>query len=159
MKDVATLDHFTSQETLAFICISHPIYRTKVLSMKGTFYTKDSAQTLLKKACIQGGADYHGRIASIRERFEYNRCTPLSVDPDYGIFAFPTCSPTHPDCIWLFDSHIHSYRKISNNETEIIFTNKQTLVAKISIDFLRKQMEKTAYCIRHWGKRDFMLDE
>lgn len=144
--------------TEAIACINHPIYRTMIYDRKGIYYSRKSAKSILKKACINGGATYEGRITHIRQIFGYDRRTPLPVDPAYSIYTFPTCSPINLQCAWLFDSHIHSYEYITNKTTKITFDSGHTLIANISIDFLRTQMEHTAFIVRHYGKREFLLE-
>lgn len=155
MEPQAVLNYKVYDGTEAFACINHPIYPTKIYDETGVYYTKQSIHSLLDEACIHGGADYNGRINSVRKKFKYKRLTPLPLDPYYGIYAFPTCSPKTKDCVWVFDSHVHSFKQISNNNIEVTFESGNTLVATISKDFFKEQLENTSLCARHFFKRAY----
>lgn len=141
--------------TEAIANIDHHTYRTIAFDINGIFLTKQSTHSILEEACLQGGADYNGRIKSIRQKFKYFRLTPLAIDPDNNIFAFPTSSPKNKDSVWIFDIHVHSFKRISKDIIEVTFESGHTLEANISKDFFKEQMENTSLCARHMFKREY----
>lgn len=81
---------------------------------------------------------YEGWIKANRHNLKQRKKMPILISND-GVAAFPTNSPSHPDCIWIFN---HDYRteKTSPDKTRIICEKYgTTLELDISIHTLGKQ--------------------
>lgn len=155
MEPVAIAHYKVSPGTEAMASIDHITYRTIAFDINGIFLTTQSIHSILEEACLEGGADYKGRIKSVRQKFKYFKLTPLAIDPDNDIFAFPTSSPKNKDSVWIFDMHVHSFKQISEDIIQITFESGHTVEASISKKFFKEQMENTSLCARHMFKRDY----
>ncbi|HFH8171735.1 TPA: competence protein ComK, partial [Streptococcus agalactiae] len=69
--------------------------------------------------------------------------------------AFPTESPSSPNCIWLFYNHIHDieFFKKSKKAT-IYFSNGTTTTIHISPHKLKQQLLKSGYVLSRMNMQD-----
>ncbi len=92
--------------------------KTHIITKNGAFTSKKPQLELLDLACMRYFSTYEGRIRASRWHTNYQKKTPLCIAENL-IEAFPTRSPSHPECMWIF-----------NHYFEIIpYTSKQSILA------------------------------
>jgi competence protein ComK len=122
----------------------HDVYQTIILDQSGeAFLTERPMMELINEACIQNGASYDGRVQAVRHVLPYLRKTPLMISKEPHIFAFPTMSPKHYECTWLFYLHIESFSQ-SQGKTYVHFKNGCSLEVSCSLKMLHTQRERVA---------------
>ena len=137
-----------NKQTYALIPIAHLEYNTLVLEEKRKIYVKQTPKQIIHESCLKGGASYEGRRKAVMYKTNIQRKVPIPIDPLQDIFAFPTHSPDHFHCHWIFPNHILSSASLpkSRYETTITFKNKETITLPISRTSLEKQIHRTSYC-------------
>ena len=81
---------------------------------------------------------YEGRVKATRYNLKQHKKTPILISSD-GVAAFPTKSPSLPECVWIFN---HDYRTefVSVGKTKIIYEQYGiSVVLDVSIHTLEKQ--------------------
>ncbi|TLS36535.1 competence protein ComK [Pseudalkalibacillus caeni] len=146
------VDYEININTMAILPAKHLVYQSIVIEPSGRYYVKETVKQLLTRACLEGGSTYEGRKIAVIHHFHYEQKTPIPVDPNQSIYAFPTESPTQIECCWIFYSHV---RRIipRNNECTIEFKNKTTLDVRVSEHQIRKQRERAGNCMSHFSNR------
>jgi competence protein ComK len=140
-----------TSRTMAVYPAYHEKYRSIILNRSGeTIYSERSIKELIDEACMIGGASYDGRVKAVRHVFPYHKKTPLMVSEKPSIFAYPTMSPKHYKCIWLFCSHIEDFSRIKG-KTFVHFKNGCMLEVACSVKVLRTQMERAAATMNHFA--------
>lgn len=130
----------------------HPEYETIIYDQKGTYYSKKKEVDLLNEACIlKDGADYSGKVKAIRTVLEYTKKTPLIISLQESIYTFPTKSPDHFDCRWVFPQHIYKYDD-KNGKNRVIFNNGEQFDINCSPYTFRKQWYRSSHCIIYYSK-------
>ncbi|WP_375709440.1 competence protein ComK [Niallia sp. NCCP-28] len=69
------------------------------------------------------------------------------------MYAFPTHSPNHLNCHWIFFQQIESLQKLpasinSTGSTKVLFKNGQELLLTESLYTIEKQMYRTWICVK-----------
>ncbi|MFL8939025.1 competence protein ComK [Rossellomorea oryzaecorticis] len=137
--------------TMAMYPAYHEVYQTILLDLSGKeIFSEKPMLRLIKEACMSNGASYDGKIKAVRHALRYHRKTPLMISKEQNIYAFPTMSPEHYDCIWLFHLHIKEFTS-SGNTTLIHFKNGFSFEIKSSIDVLNKQRERSATLMNYFA--------
>lgn len=124
-------------------------YSSKVIETKREIFLKDSPLDLIKRGCLGGGAGLEGRLESVTLFTGIERKIPVPIFPDQGIYCFPTHSPKHNDCCWIFPAHIRRTMANKNNPKQsiVVFKNNLSIILDIPHEALQKQIHRTAYCV------------
>ncbi|WP_100374091.1 competence protein ComK [Bacillus sp. FJAT-45037] len=122
---------------------------TLVLEGHQTLYVKETAIQMIKRACIEGGATYDGRRQAVSELTRAQNKIPIPINTTSQIYAFPTHSPTHLECVWLFYHHIKSFHPhpFEPAKTIVQLYNNNPLTIDISYPSFERQMQRTSYCM------------
>lgn len=136
--------------TVALFPAYHHSYQTIILDLAGRkIYSEKPALDIINEACLHDGASYEGKIQAVRHALPYLRKTPLIINKDQHIYAFPTMSPHKYECVWLFHLHIQSFSQ-NQNKTTITFTNGRRAEVNCSIKVLNRQRERAAATMNHF---------
>ena len=128
----------------------HHIYQTIILDQSGEkMYSTQSVMEILEEACMVNRSSYSGRIKAVRHALHYHKKTPLMINPQEFIYAIPTMSPKHYDCIWLFCLHIDTFSS-AEGKTYVHFKNGNTLEVNCSKRVLTTQRERAAATMNHF---------
>ncbi len=97
-----------SNSTMMLEPCKHPSYYTKVIDSSGNhLYSCQTALQLIKKSCLTNvHSTYQGRRKAVQTNFHFKQNVPIPINHREYICAFPTESPSSPNCIWLFYNHI-----------------------------------------------------
>jgi competence protein ComK len=137
--------------TMAMYPVYHSVYQTILLdSNRGKIFSEKTIMELISEACMEDGASYDGKIQAVRHALPYLRKTPLIINKEQQIYAFPTMSPTKFDCIWLFHLHIKKFTSFQEY-TIITFINGTTLKINCSIKVLMRQRERAAVTMSYFA--------
>ncbi|MFD1739515.1 competence protein ComK [Bacillus salitolerans] len=140
-----------SPTTLAILPAYHITYQSRIYDLKGEIYCEKPPIKLIEKACLEGGSSFDGRKKALQYKKSFYQCPPIPINPLEDIYAFPTCSPTSHDCIWLFYEHISGFHSRLDS-TVITFYNGQSLEVPVSLAVIRNQMARTESCIVSFSK-------
>jgi competence protein ComK len=113
--------------------------KTKVVTAHGEFYSQLPALQLLDKACMLYASTYDGRVKATRHNLKQYKKTPILISGENGVAAFPTKSPSHPECAWIFN---HDYRIefVSATRTRIVYDQHNVAIElDVSIHIMEKQ--------------------
>jgi competence protein ComK len=140
-----------TSRTMAVYPAYHEKYRSIILNRSGeTIYSEKSIKDLIDEACIRGGASYEGRVKAVRHMLSYHKKTPVMISEGPHIIAYPTMSPQHYSCIWLFCSHIENFSR-TKGKTFVHFKNGSMLEVSCSVKVLRTQMERAAATMNYFA--------
>ena len=101
-------DIIISNSTMMLEPYKHPYYRTKIIDSSGNhLYSCQTALQLIKQSCLTNvHSTYQGRRNAVQTNFKFKQNVPIPINHREYICAFPTESPSSPNCIWLFYNHI-----------------------------------------------------
>ncbi|MEL3970889.1 competence protein ComK [Rossellomorea oryzaecorticis] len=143
--------------TVALFPSYHHAYQTIIVDLSGKkVWSKKPAKEIINEACLDDGASYEGKIKAVRHALPYHRKTPLIINKDQHIYAFPTMSPDKYDCIWLFHLHILEISQ-TQNKTYITFINGYKLEVNCSVKVLNRQRERAAVTMNHFAFKNKKL--
>lgn len=121
-------------------------YSTIVLSSKGKRYVKKPPFDIIKESASKTFLTYEGSVHVIREKLGFKYKVPLPINTALGIYAIPTMSPSHPDCIWLFYHRIKDIDDINGKsdlyKSNVHFVGGTSLLLPTSYYSLNKQMRR-----------------
>ncbi|MGO1057855.1 competence protein ComK [Planococcus sp. FY231025] len=143
--------HFIDRSTLYLMSFFETERRTKIVTKHGVMYSPLSAMQLIDRTCMLYASTYEGRVKANRHNLKQHKKTPILISND-GVAAFPTKSPSHPECIWIFN---HDYRteKVSPGKTRIIYEKYGiTLDLDVSIHTLEKQRTRMYEMLYYYMK-------
>jgi competence protein ComK len=146
-------EYFANEQTNALLPTKQKDYRAIVLSAFEKYYVKGSPFDIVKASCERDFTTYEGRVDAVKSRTVYRKKLPTPINTARKIFAFPTMSPNHSDCIWLFYHRIQAIKELKSqprNEHQSIvqFTDGSHLPLSISFYTLKKQYTRTAHCVK-----------
>lgn len=143
--------HFIDRSTLYLMSSYETEGKTKVVTTHGVMYSSLSAVQLIDRTCMLYASTYEGRVKANRYNLKQHKKTPILISND-GVAAFPTMSPSHPDCIWIFN---HDYRteKVSPGRTRIIYEKYGIVLdLDVSIHTLEKQRTRMYEMLYYYMK-------
>lgn len=117
-------------------------FKSIILTSDGPIYSELKPSEVMQLFCVLHGASYKGREEATRilSNFRFNKKVPVMIaSPD--VAAFPTCSPSHLDCVWIFNQPM-SFVEISETRTLIVFGDGQKLEVSVSVSLLEKQCSR-----------------
>lgn len=154
MKENVLLTYEINSDTIALLPAFHHEYHTIVIERNDTLYIKQTPMEIIKEACLEGGSTYEGRRMAVSNKTGIHNKIPIPIHPQKGIYAFPTLSPRHFECIWIFQHHIKSIKKDAKSHkcSIIVFKTYQELTVNITYSILENQMLRTAYCMTRFSR-------
>jgi competence protein ComK len=129
--------------------------KSKIVTKEGVFYSSYSALALINKACMLYASTYEGRVKATRHNLHQHKKTTILISED-GVAAYPTKSPTHPECVWIFNQE-YRMESLSPTKTRLIYDQyKVSAEVNVSLHTLQKQRtrmyEMLYYYMRVRGK-------
>ena len=70
---------------------------------------------------------------------------PIAIAPSSSIFFFPTTSPLRPQCIWLSHDHVMSFSRLNQQQTTVMFRNKQSIAIHMSSGSFENQLPSNSF--------------
>lgn len=117
-------------------------YRSVIFTADQVLYSESKPAEILNGICLLYGASYKGREEATRKlsQNQYKKKVPVMIATPF-VAAFPTTSPQHSQCIWLFN-HPMTYISLDSHQTRIVFPNGKSVEAEISLAMLHKQRSR-----------------
>ena len=141
--------------TMALIAAKHMSYQTIILDARGVYVSTVPIISMMKMACNEVFSNYKSRRDVGRDYFNHYKKSPIVIDHEKGIYAWPTKSPSSPDCMYIFQEHVTS---IDNQKYPTIsFSNKMTLQLNCSNFTYNKQKDRAAVQMLHYQFRHKQL--
>lgn len=139
-------DYLVGTKTMGLREANHPEYATIIYDTRGIYSSRKTSLQLLNEACILiGGADYQGKIKAIQYKFGYSKKTPLIICLLETVYAFPTKSPTHYDCRWVFPGHVKDI-VWENGRYYSAFKNGLKMEINCSLHTYKEQEKRASHC-------------
>ncbi|WP_017726090.1 competence protein ComK [Halalkalibacterium ligniniphilum] len=149
-------DYEVNQETLALCPHFHPEYQTKVLETSGVYYVKGKPLDLLKRNCKQFGASLRGRQEWAAYVMNKSYKLPILVQEHHNLLAFPTHSPRHTACTWIFVNQFPDIKTAAQKQKSLVqFPNGTELTVDVSYPSLNRQMQQGFACLGYFLGRRF----
>ncbi|MGR3765909.1 competence protein ComK [Rossellomorea sp. NS-SX7] len=140
-----------TMDTMAIYPAYHERYQSVILNQSGNhIFSKRPVMDLLDDVCMRNGASYDGRVKAVKHVLPYFRKTPVIISEDPYILAFPTMSPQHYECTWLFCYHIEKFSLI-NGKTYVNFKNGSLLEVSCSVKVLQTQLERASATLTYFA--------
>ncbi|MEH6944179.1 competence protein ComK [Bacillus sp. JJ722] len=117
---------------------------SQIFELYDEFIVLEKPITIIKTSCEYFGSSYEGRREGTRNLTGYTHKAPIVIDQSSSIFFFPTTSPAKESCEWVAHNHIDIFMKDHNNETVLIFSNKQKIQLSVSYSTFETQVARTA---------------
>lgn len=117
-------------------------YRSVIFTAEDVHYSEMKPADLIDGICLLHGASYRGREEATRRlsQDQYKKKVPVIIfEP--SVAAFPTSSPQHSQCIWLFN-HPMTFISMNSQRTKIVFPNGESVEAEASLAMLHKQRSR-----------------
>ncbi|CAH2463299.1 MULTISPECIES: competence protein ComK [Bacillus] len=150
-------DIFISSSTMMLEPCKHPYYRTKMIDSSGNpLHSCQTAIQLIKKSCLTHvHSTYQGRRRAVQINFKLKQNVPIPINHKEYICAFPTESPSSPNCIWLFYNHIEEIEfSKKTNKANIHFFNGTTITIQIGSHKLQQQFFKSGHILSRMNIKD-----
>lgn len=149
MNEQVLENYEINEKTMAVLSAAHTDYYSIILEGSRKLYVKKTPMELIKTACLEGGAGYNGRRASVTYRTGIQRKVPIPINEVKNIYAFPTQSPSQFGCHWIFPSHIRNLAidPYTKNGCLVIFKNNKIISIDVSIKSMEKQIHRTSHCV------------
>lgn len=147
-----------TRETKAIYLCDTGYYRSKIFEKNETFYSVRSPMRILDDDCLGHGSSLEGREKAVEKILKTRSKLPVPVNPDKGIYLFPTLSKRNKDCIWLSYYQIDDYDEV-NDRTLVTFQDGTYLYVKVSEAVLDLQFKRTSQVIAQLNRdKIFGLD-
>lgn len=133
------LDENLIDQSVLFIVSSFENgYKSKIVKKDGVFYSSYSALTLINRACMLYASTYEGRVKATRHNLQQHKKTTLLISED-GLAAYPTKSPNHSECVWIFNQD-YRIESLTPTTSRLIYDQYQVSVeVNVSMHTLQKQ--------------------
>ncbi|PLR80931.1 hypothetical protein CVD25_19740 [Bacillus canaveralius] len=116
---------------------------SQVIEGKKNFLVKVPPRKLLNECLEYYGDSMIGAVRGTRAILGNIRMAPIKIHADVELYWFPTLSPRKNSCIWLTPAHIIDFIYISENRTEVVLTEGNTVTIDMTIRRLIKKRQVT----------------
>ncbi|WEG18942.1 competence protein ComK [Alkalihalophilus pseudofirmus] len=150
-----------NRHTLAIMPAYHTDYETIVYENHQIYYVAESSLSMIKRACIEGGATYDGRRTAVSEITRAQSKVPIPIDTIDQIYTFPTHSPTKLECSWFFYHHIRTFMPDPDHAAKTIITFRNSIQLTIDATYatIERQIQRTSYCILRLTYRPYKTEQ
>ncbi|TFG82235.1 MAG: hypothetical protein E4G74_02975 [Erysipelotrichales bacterium] len=123
---------------------------TQVVTEDHTFMIAEKAEAYLEALCLAHGSSLRGSSDVVKHFLKVTQKLPILVNPNGGLFFFPTLSRDHPDCVWINALQVRKLKDLGNR-TLIRFPVSE-LELDIGIRSIRMQMKRCDTLRSHLGR-------
>jgi competence protein ComK len=113
---------------------------TQIVTEHQTVTIAEKAEIYLENWCLAHGSSLRGSADVAKHHLKATQKLPVLVNPQDGLFFFPTLSRCHPECIWINVTQIRNLKNLGNR-TLVCFHNGE-LELDIGIRSLRMQVKR-----------------
>lgn len=137
--------YMMDEATVAIFPNRHTEYQSRVWHDNKQYLVAQTPLDIIRQSSLYYWVSYEGMQAVIRERMGYVQKLPTLISYYKKIYAFPTHSPKHINCMWFTLDHILQIEK-KNRATIITFKNYQQMKVDVSERIIQNQLERTFNC-------------
>lgn len=139
--------YIANEETYIILPVRAIAYYSIVVEKEAIYYVKMTPLEIIKQSCLElDSTTYEGRRKAIADKLSLKYKTPMMLSKA-EIFAFPTTSPAHQECCWVFQHPAINIGKADNKGALFIHLEKQ-IKLNISYHTLKTQFER-AFQLRY----------
>lgn len=109
---------------------------------------KKKPLVILEDYCSNYGLSVSGSQGAIRRHLNILHKVPILVHPVLQCYYLPTMAPHHNDCVFINAKRIRSYKALSG-DTMIIFDDQTSIVVKLGVRAIKKQIERAQSMALH----------
>lgn len=117
---------------------------SRILEENAEYVTTQRPRSIIDKSCRYFGSSLRGRQEGTRELTGITHKPPIAIDPNTGIYMFPTSSPYKDICAWFSHTYIEDCEAINSERTKVFFTNGLEVQINISRGSFENQLNRTA---------------
>ncbi|SHF76749.1 competence protein ComK [Ornithinibacillus halophilus] len=140
-----------TEKTKAILTVNDTYYRSIILEGGEETYYKQKPEKLIDHSCIINGASLDGRRKFIKMIFNIKHKIPIPVDPQQGVFLFPTCSTKKEECTWISYFHMREYKQMGT-KTYITFHDDTGILVNNSINSIEMQDMRTSKIVARMSR-------
>lgn len=141
-----------TSQTKAILTKNNNYYRSKIYEGNKVLYSIDSPLKILQDNCLEGGASLAGRKKASQNILNSASKLPVPVDPNKGIYMFPSASKKNKLVIWLAYYQVHSYES-RDDITYVLFSDGSGLFVPVSFGVFDRQFKRTSQVIAQLHKK------
>lgn len=141
---------FLDHDTLAIVALFRDGYRSRIITRHGPIDSRLAPLQLINRACIRHASTYEGRVTAIRHSLDLHKKTPVLISPD-DLGAFPTMSPKHPECAWIFNHDFHI--EAAGSKTRITFEQEISIELNTSVHTIKKQKSRLYEILYYYARK------
>jgi len=140
--------YITNKNTYMLLPVRAIDYYSIVVEKESIYYVKQTPLEIIRHSCQRLGlTSYEARRKIIAEEYSLRYKTPIVLSQLEEICAFPTASPAHEDCCWIFQHKDIMIGEAANKGVLFINWEKQ-INLDISHHTLKAQFER-AFKLRY----------
>lgn len=143
-----------TKETKAIYLCDTGYYRSKVLEDDQTLCSVRYPTKLINDSCLKYDSSLEGREEAVKKILNTKSKLPIPVDPNNGIYMFPTLSKQNKNCVWLAYYHIANYQQVDERAL-VTFVDGTSIYANVSITILDLQFKRTSQVIAQQHRDKF----
>jgi len=134
--------YVTNEDTYMILPIRAMKYYSIVLEKAAIYYVKRTSFEIIKHSCWElDWTTYEGRSKAIAEKQYLSHKTPIMLSKEKKIIAFPTMTPAHVECSWIFlHPEVNTGRIL--NQAALFINWEQKIALDIPYYTLQVQYEK-----------------
>ena len=146
-----TLSYYRVNNNTMAVAYAPPFYNSAlVLEVNGMLRIQKRPLEIIRDACIDYYSSFDGRREAVMCKTKYRRKVPIPINPDLGIYAFPTHALDDKACCWIFYHHVEKIKEGKYNGI-VVFKNGMELEVETSTYVLKEQMRRTEDIILDYG--------
>jgi competence protein ComK len=112
-------------------------------------YVKQSPWEIINENCFLGFSSYDGRVKAAKKYLNCDKKVPVLIYEREQIAAFPTRSPTHHLCHWVFPLHARAFIKEPGEKNIVILQTRHGEKVRLPVShyIALKQMHRTYHLL------------
>lgn len=115
--------------------------QTIIHTIKETIYRELTLDKLFDEWCLEELTTYVGRMEAIKKKYHLKKRVPLYINKN--IMLFPTDTKKDIDNLYINLVAILEINKTLDNQTMIIFKNKEQIILNKDYDNIKKSYDKS----------------
>src|SRR5699024_211839 len=125
--------YVTNEDTYMILPVRAMEYYSIVLEKDAIYYVKQTPFEIIKHSCWElDWTTYEARSKAIAENLYIPYKTLIMLSKEKNIIAFPTMTPAHVECSWIFlHSDVNTGRTLNQAALFINWEQKSSLISPI----------------------------
>lgn len=128
------------------------VHSSIIYTHQGSFYSKETVDTILAHYCLTYGSTKDGRLQASRYYLGFVKNPPILISGGKGIAAFQVPSPDYKDVMWILDLDF-KINRLGPSLCEIVFNNQLKFKIQLSEKALRARKAKVLELLHEFRKK------